>query len=169
MFVRFCGVCALSIALLTSCGGEKAENKTEKKEEAKNEAPEKRSEAPEKSESSEKKDLASQLIGKWELVQSFDPSGTEDGTRGTLTFTKTEFTRTTKSKDAPEEQTITGTWRLDASKKDAEEKEAIDCILFKSETFGGNESPENVLPIKDNTLTLTVQHPMPSKTVYKKK
>lgn len=154
---------------MTSCGGEKAENKTDKKEETKTETPEKKPEAPEKAEekptSSEKKDLASQLIGKWEITQSFDPSGAEDGTKGTLTFTEKGFTRTTKYASDPNSQTVKGTWSLDPSKKT--EQEAINCIMFKDEA--GSEVPENVMPIENNVLTLMIAAGEGGKIVYKRK
>lgn len=167
MFMRSHWAYALSVVLLTSCGGEKAENKTEKKEEAKTETSEKKPEAEEKPKAEEKKDLASQLIGTWELVKYINPAGEEEkGYKTTLTFTKTGFTRIDKQPGSAEPSTSKGTWKLDASKKDAEEKEAIDCIVFKNDAY---DATENVLPIKDDMLTLTVQRPMPSKSIYKRK
>ncbi len=170
MFVRFYGACALTIALLTSCGGEKAENKTDKKEEAKTEAPEKKPEAEQKPEAPAEKDLASQLIGKWEMVKYINPGGEEEkGFKITLILTKTGFTRITQSPGEAESYTNKGTWTLDASKKDAEETGAIDCIIFKDELEHGSVMPENVMPIKDDMLTLTVHHPMPATHIYKRK
>ena len=162
MFIRFYGACALAIVLLTSCGGEKAENKTDKKEEPKTEATDKKpetSEKPEeKPEASEKKDLASQLIGEWEIVKSLDPSGAEDGMKGTLTLTKTGFTRVEAG------QTTKGTWKLDAKRKN--EDGAIDCIVFKSGNEG--ENGWNVMSVTDKELVL-VFTTMPQKYIYKKK
>jgi hypothetical protein len=165
MFVRFYGACALAVALLTSCGGEKAENKTDKKEEPKTEATDKKPEPEQKPEAPAEKDLASQLIGEWEIVKSFDPSGAEDGTKGTLTFTKTDFTRTIKAPSAS--PSIKGTWTLDPTKKDPEAKDAVNCIVFKNAEMG--EMFEFVLPIENDMLTLLVTTPMPSKVIYKRK
>ncbi len=164
MFARFYGACALAIALLTSCGGEKAENKTDKKEEAKTEAPEKKPEAEEKPEATEKKDLASQLVGTWEIVKSFDPGGTEDGTKGTLILTKTGFTETLKGATIPGGSTKKGTWTLDAKLKN--EENALDCLVFNNANEG--QMGWNVMSVTDKELVL-VFTTMPQKYIYKKK
>lgn len=165
MFVRFYGACALTITLLTSCGGEKAENKTDKKEEPKTESTEKKPEAEQKqkAEAPAKKDLASQLIGEWEIVKSFDPGGAEDGIKGTLTFTKTGFTRIDKSPLQPEANTAKGTWTLDPKLKN--EDSAIDCVVFNNADQG---DLWNLMSVTDKELVL-VFRTMPQKYIYKKK
>ncbi|TAE17963.1 MAG: hypothetical protein EAZ95_05555 [Bacteroidetes bacterium] len=158
MFVRFYGACALAVALLTSCGGEKAENKTDKKEEPKTEATDKKPEPEQKPEAPVEKDLASQLIGEWVITKSFDPSGAEDGGKGSLTLTKTGFTR------MEGERAIKGTWKLDSKLKN--EESAVDCLVLNGE--GEGETSWNVMSITDKELVL-IFTTMPQKHIYKRK
>ncbi|MFN0203962.1 MAG: hypothetical protein ACKVTZ_20755 [Bacteroidia bacterium] len=164
MFTRFYGACALAVALLTSCGGEKAENKTEKKEEAKTEASEKKTEAEDKPEAPKTTDLSSQLIGEWELKEAFDPGGEKmKNVKASLTFTKAGYTQFLQFPDQPA-QNIKGTWTFDAQRKN--EDAAIDCLLFNSTEEG--EMGWNLMSVTDTELVL-VFTTMPEKRVYKRK
>lgn len=159
----FWGTCALSLLLLTGCGGEKSENadkkeKTEQK--AEKDAP-KVSEEPPKE---EKKSLADQIAGEWELVKTFDPSGAETKATGSLSFTASDFTDINKYSSDAEARTIKGTWRLNPEAKN--EDGALDCIAMKTADEG--EVNWNLMSVSKDELVL-VFTTMPEKRVYKRK